>query len=560
MADVYYGRTVTVTDERVREAVEKQERQRKLREELDSQRAQQRELRVASGIGTSDEPMTRAQRHRARMAREQEEERLKAGGGLDAYGSFGGTPITPIYGAAPGYSAPFQPPFAAGTQQPGYWMAQQPQDAFNGTYNRPQVAVGGYGQAPPLSLHSPTTNGSPSVALPPIHQNGSFSPRGDAAWSAPDESIYGWHQQPQPMHHPGPARGVGPSGVAHPPTPPQQLPGGAYQRVPIPVAVTRDEVELNLTLSRAPPPNASQDELAAWLSRATEQIRQARGESFEQPEAETRGRGPATRGAKVRSDAIESSDKRATSSNARTRAPSNQRDRGDQRVAKLEATLAGQLEEMRRMREKQRQWEDQVSSLKGELKNARVKEKHLSKAVMKRTPSTTQPERTTERRAETAPKGLQGAKSREASNSKRPITAGNLDPIEDERTTNLPPIPAGMKASYQKKKQALPSPRPAQNDDPARAPSPKVQRKVEPPLRPSATAMSPTSVAVVSFAQLLQFTENKLLSHKQAQQLWEVFNGHRAPSQQQHGGNRSQDEDFDAMDTFETYEDLADDE
>jgi hypothetical protein len=482
MADLsYFGKPTGVTDERVRDAMEKQMRQRALREELDSQREQQREARAQAGLPTGNEPMTRAQRHRLRIEMEREEQR-----------KLEHQIASPISRPGDGHR-PQQTSTAA--------------DVLQGTFGR---------QAPNYSTRQP--------ALPPIAAEGPTrsSPPGLPP-TLSEESIYGWG---------GPGLASNPlrQPVTHPPTPPQQSSSNTF---------ARQIHGADPTLPMAPPSNATQEQLASWLAEATERIRQFRGEQSPREEVQTRGRGPATRSTKVREEACDDSKKnRGTSSQSRTRSQSNTRPnvrQHDPRVAQLEATVATQLEQMRRMREKQQAVEEKVSQLNKDLKNAKEKEKHLAKAVGSKS---------SEKRAETAPKPtVRASKSKET----RPITAAPLAPIEDgmKRTSTLPPIPEHLQSSFGK--QVLPTPREHERFQPV-------------PSVPQAAGSGPQATASLSLAQLMHFTEAKILSHKQVQQLWEVFAGARRNHRNDRHELLADDEDFSApLNTFETYEDLLPD-
>lgn len=204
----------------------------------------------------------------------------------------------------------------------------------------------------------------------------------------------------------------------------------------------------------------------------------------------------------------------------------------ESRVEKLQKELQDRQNEMQRMRDKERDWEEQVKQLKSELKNARQKERDLAKAMNEKP-----------QRAETAPNqgsltklaplqqkeepkrlgakgqvaggntpnnGGSGAPARKDFNNARvfsndtfrPITAP-LEPIDEvlrhSTTTQLPPLPDSLKmASFNTRKTAF-------------------------------GLQQLSSTAPLSYDQLCDFAKSQVITQFQADDLWRLFTGDEPP-------------------------------
>ena len=493
-SNVYYAKPVTVTDERVRDAMEKQAKQRALREALDSQVETRRQV-GGTGAGLSKAQMKRQEV----LAHQQELQRQNSASLLDASGSTLPSPVSqqPGYGQQQGYGQPY----AVGA--PG-----------NGTYVHPAAA---------------------NVQMYGGGNGGGGQPLGYGSYASPVTS-YPSQRDDDTMYR---------QAIPQPPSRQPVNPGprpGQFQAPPYEVY-------------QAPPPSGGYHdggdssenvrELMNFISKATELPQQQHYAqnpyAQQQQQRDTTGNLPV----KVPS--------RAQSKEAKNRGQSTEKTGkvALSRVEQLQKELADRQQEMQRMRDKERDWEQQVKQLKGDLKNARQKEKDLSKLVGEKpqraetapnpsssvhilaggsqrslakllplerqsqnqlvSPQQHQPFQSQQqpRPLQTGPASAQkGAppttRRSDFNNTKvysnetfRPITAP-LEPIADvrESTSALPPLPESLKmASFNTRKVAFGLPK----SDKASEPVP------------------------LDFSRLMDFVSSQVVTKAQADNLWTFF-------------------------------------
>lgn len=478
MSDVYYARPVTVTEERLREANEKQAKQRALREALDSQRLEAR--------GGPEPALTKAQQKRQEIMRYQAQQNPPAG---------------------------LQPQYQSNSLPPNFSMSTS--NAFGQQQNAMMMNGGNsFGQPPPVNVSSSFLGGG-RQASSNNNNNGGYDSR-----SLPPD--FGMMMQQQQQHHPPPqppqggrgyansspmlgpapnnysfgsASGVGGANFHYHPAPQQQpqdyptpthhqqhhlqqpnfnlaevyasqqpMPMHAPQReLPVPIsprgmpaqhmaAVRSSNNQMPWGVggggggAPAPVPSASEpseniQHLLRMANRVTDQpydpqahqpttahSRAGGGDRVSRNGAAPQSR----RGGGGDDDAPSSGPmlvpQRAQSKEARGpagRPPAPQSNTkqskvAESRVEKLQKELADKQYEMQRMREKERNWEEQVKQLKDELKNARQKERDMSKFMNEKP-----------QRAETAP---------------NTGSIGKLAPLQQQQQQPLDPRRGGLPA------------------------------------------------------------------------------------------------------------------
>jgi hypothetical protein len=568
MSGEYYARPVTMTDDRVREALEKQARQKALREQLDSQCAEHQGARATSGIyqdPPSSQPMTRAQRHRQRLA---EEQRVDGMGGANPF-------VRPAMAPPAVMASPPQHPQTRGQNMPHtgdsvYNMTNMPvsrggQNQFNSPphHHQPQQQQQQqqqqqyYAMAPDGTFNNLPQHGrmpTPPSQPQDVRSNGATDGRG-----------FQWQQQHQQQQPPPP-----------PPPPQQQQQQQHYQQPP-------PAQEHNVSGSMAGMAHGgTSNEFYDMLNRATEKVVEqklaARGMN------DTLNAPPSAQGRPAvallpRADPQRRVPSRQPGKRSNSSVTGGARDAVEQQQV-LQTELDQQRQQMMKLRAKEKEWETQVRGLKNDLRHAAHKEKELTTAMHKRKQS--------KQRAETAPipkppsqlpkvvttrkpgvpkvkVQLQaissdepamggsiangtGAKKRAGNMSLRPITAP-LEPLYAEPTSgSLPPLPEALRSGYKTNAfSSIPSAR--------GAPAPMSARDI------AAAQVSPQSYQL-SYAQLLQFAEARVITHRQVQQLWELFsagNGTQRPDARTLPARSLSGDVPGAMQSYETYEDLIDD-
>lgn len=568
MSDVYYARPVTVTDERLRDAMEKQAKQKALREALDSQIN-------GRGDGTkSVAGLSKAQQKRLEIMQLQAERDQQVGQ----------QQMSPLY-AQPQVPGAYQ----SHSLPPNFAMSSS--IAFNndggGGMRR---SVAGLPQQPPSAAYD-------SHSLPAGFGYAPTSgPSGGGAFQAPNFNIAEMYAQQQQLHAPCKELPVplSPRLIASQSQQQQQLVssnsdiagGGRAMLGGGNIYGHAASNNVNSGYSGGASDVESVSNILRLAKRVTDNPTspsRAHGHSRDIPHAPPEHQQPGSNPSGRRGQEAPPSyvPQRANSKEAKSRAAATPTDKTKQdrtqketrvaesRVEKLQKELQDRQHEMQRMRDKERDWEDQVKQLKVELKNARQKERDLSKMVGDKP-----------QRAETAPNtgsisklaplqqvdakhggaaprlseagrashvsGPAGAPGRKDFNNARvfsnetfrPITAP-LEPIEDVLRTSqqqLPPLPDSLKmASFNTRKVAF--------------------------------GLQHTEAPIpMSYETLCDFVKSQVVTQQQADALWVLFSGEDPPKKRPSPppGARPNDPSRRATvptsPTYETYAELDDDE
>jgi hypothetical protein len=560
MSDAYYARPVTVTDERMQEAIEKQAKQRALREALDTQ--------IHSRGGDAQRPsgLTRAQQKRMELQQMQSERQQQQ----TSNSSFQQQPQQyQSNSLPPNFAFSSSISMGPGAQQQRTYEFQP--NNYNGGNN-----IAGRGG-----------NGYDSNSLPPGILSNVTSPTAvRASLQAPNFAIAEVYAQQQMRHEGGlhapsqelsvPQSPRQANSSPHEPQYPKSsgVSGSAYHK---PSLTTSDMI-------RQPPhpSNASMEWGGGGAGENVRQILRMAQKLTDDPPTPVQQ---------------QNTRQSAFSNPTNTRAPQQEPQRSagtplargaplkreksrervqESRVETLQKELQTRQSEMQRMRDKERGWEDQVKQLKQELKNARQKERDLNKIVHDRP-----------QRAETAPNSGSISKlapiddprrnggerptapvirtkahgggpqvdvrasqpqqptRKDFNNAKvfqhetfRPITAP-LEPIDDVIRSSaghqhLPPLPDSLKmASFN-------------------------TRKIAFGLMQSPNGGTPIPL---SYQQLCEFVKSQVVTQAQADALWQLFRGEedipKKPSPPL--GNRPKDpsrRNVPSSPTYETYDDL----
>ncbi|CUF85363.1 Hypothetical protein, putative [Bodo saltans] len=566
MSDAYYARPVTVTDERMQEAVEKQAKQRALREALDTQ--------IHSRGGEAQRPsgLTRAQQKRIELQQLQSERQQTS--------NFQQQPQQ--------YQSNSLPPNFAFSSSISMGPGGQQQRTYDFQANNNNI-VGRGG------------NGYDSNSLPPGILSNMTSPTAvRASLQAPNFAIAEVYAQQQMRHDGGGLHA--PSHELSVPQSPRQnnssphepqypksnggVAGSAYHK-PLTTSdmIRQPQQQLNPSVEWG---GGGAGENVRQILRMAQQLTDDPPTPIQQQQQQQNTRQSAfsnPTNTRASQQVAQQEPQRSAGTPLARGAPlkrEKSRERvQESRVETLQKELQTRQSEMQKMREKERGWEDQVKQLKQELKNARQKERDLSKIVQDRP-----------QRAETAPnsgsisklapiddprrnggerptapvirtKGGAGPSQidvrasqpqqptrKDFNNAKvfqnetfRPITAP-LEPIDDVIRSSaghqhLPPLPDSLKmASFN-------------------------TRKIAFGLMQAPNGGTPIPL---SYQQLCEFVKSQVVTQAQADALWQLFRGEeeipKKPSPPL--GTRPKDpsvrRNVPSSPTYETYDDLEDDE
>lgn len=574
MSDVYYARPVTVTDERMQEAIEKQAKQRALREALDTQ------IHSRGGDAPRSSGLTRAQQKRIELQQMQDERQQQ-----HQTNSLPPNFAMPQQQQQQYQSNSLPPNFAFSSsismgpqqQQQRLYEVQQQQQHFHPQGNN---NVNGGPNGILSNVTSPTavraSLQAPNFAIAEVYAQQQLRNGQDRGLHAPSQELsvpLSPRQTNASPHEPQYPKGPSAGSAYHKPLttsdmirssqqPPSEWGGGGGGGENV-----RQILRMAQQLTDDPPPQQQQNVRQAgghYPGNARPQLQLQQQQQVPQDGPQRSAGTPLSRGAPLKR---EKSRERVAES----------------RVEILQKELQTRQNEMQRMRDKERGWEDQVKQLKMELKNARQKERDLNKIVQGPQRAETAPNtgsisklapiddpRRNGGERPTAPvlraKGGGGVGShpldvrqsqpqqptrKDFNNAKvfqnetfRPITAP-LEPIDDVIRSSaghqhLPPLPDSLKmASFNTRKIAF-----------------GLQQ-----------ANGGTPIPL-SYEQLCEFVKSQVVTQSQADALWQLFGGgegeeHIPKKPSPPLGMRPKDpsrRNVPSSPTYETYDELEDDE
>lgn len=545
MSDVYYARPVTVTDERMQEALEKQAKQRALREALDSQIHSRVDDKRPSGL-------TRAQQKRIELQQLQAERQQQ------------------------------QPPQQNQSQQQQHQSNSLPPNfAFSSSISmggRPTISNNGYDSSTlPVGVFSPTNVISPTVR---------------ASLQAPNFSIAEVYAQQQLSNGVEGGYLHAPSHELPVPLSPRQMGNASPHEPPYPKSTVPYHKPLStsdmLRSSQQQPPST-----ADWGTGAenVRQILRMAQRVTEDPAPIIPGAGSGGQNSRQPASVVNSSrDSTArTAGTPMSRGAPVKREKSRERVVEsrvetLQKELKTRQFEMQRMRDKEKGWEDQVKQLKQELKNARQKERDLNKIVQDRP-----------QRAETAPNAGSISKLAPIDDPRRNGAERPTAPVF--RPKQLLPSHSGNNNNNSSDVRAS-QPQPMRKDfNNAKVFQNETFRPITAPLEPIDDVIRssaghqhlpplPDSLKMASFntrkiafglqqapnggipvplcyQQLCDFVKSQVVTQAQADALWRLFSGEEHPKKPSPPlGTRPKDPSrrtVPSSPTYETYDDLGDD-